>query len=215
MKRHLPAALLATTVLLAGCAVSEDTEVSDVADVEIVDTVEGTADADAESAPSALPTEVTAMLATYGLEEVSDVRDAVDALDQLDETRPLSVHASVRTDEVIFIDGEDEYAVPVPGDEVYVSIAPYEQHTHECHYHALGGCQGELVDEEMHVTITTNDGDVLVDEEATTWTNGFIGFWLPQDTQGVVSVTRGELSGETEFDTGEGGATCITTLQLS
>lgn len=177
-------------------------------------TTDGTSAAGVQ-ADGQLPTDVAAMLADYGVEEGQDVRATIDHLDRLDETRPLSVQGSVRGDEVLFSDGSEEIAVAIPGDEVYVSIAPFVQQTHECHYHALGSCQGEMVGEEFQVTITADDGEVLVDEQVTTWTNGFVGFWLPEGRQGTVSVTQGDLAGETPFDTGEDGATCITTLQLS
>lgn len=166
------------------------------------------------SSDEALPEEVAAMLGGYGVSAEAGVRDAIATLDHADDQRPLSVQGSVRADEVIFSDGSQEVSVPIPGDQVYVSIAPYVQQTHDCHYHALGSCQGEMVGEDVHVTITDDDGETLVDEDVTTYTNGFFGVWLPEGRQGTVTVTQGELTGQTPFDTGEGGATCITTLQL-
>lgn len=166
------------------------------------------------SSDEALPEEVAAMLGDYGVTAEQGVRGAIVTLDHAEDQRPLAVQGSVRADEVIFSDGSREVSVAIPGDQVYVSIAPYVQQTHDCHYHALGSCQGEMVDEDVHVTITDDAGETLVDEDVTTYANGFFGVWLPEGRQGTVTVTQGELTGETPFDTGEGGATCITTLQL-
>lgn len=164
-----------------------------------------------------LPQDVIEILSEYGV-EATDVRAAITGLDQVDQPRPLEgVQASVRVDQVLFTVDSGEVAVPIPGDEVYVSIAPYVESTHDCFFHALGGCQGELVGEELQVTITDDAGAVLVDEQLTTYTNGFVGFWLPKDTTGTITVTDDDtgLSGEAPFDSTDEGPTCITTLQLT
>lgn len=164
----------------------------------------------------ALPAEVLSMVEDLGLEsgEAADVRQVIDAMDQLDQARPLPVQASVRPEEVVFSQDGQEVAVPIEGDEVYVSIAPFVSQTHDCYYHALGGCQGELAGEDVHVTITADDGEVLVDEDATTYTNGFVGYWLPRDVAGTITITRDGLTGEVPLDTSAEGPTCVTTLQL-
>lgn len=219
MKIRHAALFTAALVALSGCS-------SDDADVAATDTTatQGAA-AESEDVPAqapdtssdeALPAEVVEMLAGYGVTEGDGVRDAIMTLDRSDEQRPLSVQASVRTAEVVFSDDSgQEISVPIPGDLVYVSIAPFVETTHPCHFHALGGCQGKLVGEDVHVRIVDHLGEVLVDEEATTWTNGFVGYWLPKDAHGTVTITQGERSGVAAFETGDGDATCMTTLQLS
>lgn len=164
----------------------------------------------------ALPAEVLSMVEDLGLEsgEAADVRQVIDAMDQLDQARPLPVQASVRPEEVVFSQDGQEVAVPIEGDEVYVSIAPFVSQTHDCYYHALGGCQGELVGEDVHVTIKDDAGQTLVDEDATTYTNGFVGYWLPKDTQGTITITRDGKTAESPFDTSKDAPTCVTTLQL-
>lgn len=162
-----------------------------------------------------LPDGVALELAQLGVEG-EDVRDVIVSMDQLDEARPLPVQGSVRTDEVIFSSADaGEVAVPIPGNEVYVSVAPYVTSTHDCFYHALGSCQGELVGEDVNITVTDDDGETIIQEDATTYRNGFVGFWVPKDTTGTISVTHDGMSGEVPFDTSDEGATCITTLQLS
>jgi len=96
-----------------------------------------------------------------------------------------------------------------------VSIAPYIETTHECYFHSLATCQGELVDEPVDVRITDADGAVLVEESATTYANGFVGYWLPEDVEGTIEITQGDLSGNVPFSTTEGSPTCVTTLQLT
>lgn len=170
-------------------------------------------DSAAES-DGALPAEVITMLDGIGVEG-EDLRQAITDMDQLDQSRPLPVQASVRTDEVIFSQDGQEVAVPIPGDEVYVSVAPFVSRTHDCFYHALGSCQGELVEEEVQVVITDADGTVLVDEAATTYANGFVGYWLPEGTTGTITITQGDLTGEVPLDTTSEGPTCVTSLQLT
>lgn len=143
-----------------------------------------------------------------------DGREIVEQLDTSADERPLAFMASVREDEVLLGDGTQEVAVPLPEDELYVSIAPYVDQTHECYYHSLTTCQGELAEQPVSVTITADDGTVLVDEDATTYANGFIGFWLPRDVEGTVEVTYADKTGSVPFSTGEGDPTCLTTLQV-
>lgn len=65
----------------------------------------------------------------------------------------------------------------MPDDQFYLPWRPHHAHTHDCFYHNTGSCQGELVNSQVHVTITTADGIVIVNRDATTYANGFIGFW--------------------------------------
>ena len=169
----------------------------------------------ADTTTAGLPAEAADFLSDYGVAEGDDVREVIETLDQVDQQRPLSFSGSVRTDEVLFSDGTTEVAVPIPGDEVYVSIAPFAERTHDCHFHALGSCQGELTGEDFDVTITDDAGEVLVEEQVTTYANGFFGVWLPKDTTGTISVTDGERTGSAPFNTATDEATCITTLQLT
>ena len=111
--------------------------------------------------------------------------------------------------------GAEEVSVPLPDDELYVSIAPFVETTHECYFHSLATCQGELVGEPVEVTITDAGGDVLVQETTTTYSNGFVGFWLPRDVEGTIEISAGDLTGSVPFATSEGSPTCVTTLQLA
>lgn len=153
-------------------------------------------------------------LAAYGLAGLTG-QEIVEQLDTSTEARPLAFGASVREDEVLLSDGSTETSVPLPEDVQYLSIAPYLTTTHDCYYHSLATCQGELVGQDVHVTITDDAGEVLVDETATTYTNGFVGFWVPRDVTGTITVTADGLTGAIPFTTEPGSPTCLTTLQLA
>ena len=154
------------------------------------------------------------MLAELGLGGLSG-QEIVAQLDVSTESRPLDFVASVREDEVLVGDGTKEVSVPLPDDVYYVSIAPFIETTHECYFHSLATCQGELTDESVDVRITDADGDVLVQETATTYANGFVGYWLPRDIEGTIEISQGDLTGSVPFSTSEGSPTCVTTLQLA
>lgn len=157
-----------------------------------------------------------AFLTTYGLADM----DAVEIIDRLDRQkvseRPTDLIASVRNDELLLSSGDQEVALDLPDNQTYVSIAPYLNSTHDCFYHSLTTCQGELDNEDIQVTITDEaTGEVLVDEATTTFDNGFIGFWLPDDVTGLIEVSYQGRTGTTEFSTTDDGATCVTDLRLT
>ena len=108
-----------------------------------------------------------------------------------------------------------ETSVPLSGaNEFYLSIAPFASQTHDCYFHSLATCKGELANTSVHVTITDAAGATLVDADATTYANGFVGFWLPRDISGTVTVTVDGKTGSVPFATGAEDATCLTTLQV-
>ncbi|MDN6513162.1 MAG: CueP family metal-binding protein [Acidipropionibacterium jensenii] len=155
-------------------------------------------------------------LTTHGLAAM----DAVEIIDHLDRQkvteRPTDLIASVRADELLLSSDDQEVVVDLPDNQTYVSIAPYLTSTHDCFYHSLTTCLGELDNEDIQVTITDEaTGEVLVDEATTTFDNGFIGFWLPDDATGLIEVSYQGRTGTTEFSTTDDGATCVTDLRLT
>ena len=170
-------------------------------------------DSASTAAPSVAAGDAGTLLAAHGLGGKSGA-EVVEALDRLDAERPLPLAASVRYDEVLISDGTTQAALPLEGDQFYLSIAPYETTTHECYFHNLGTCQGELAEVEVRVRIATDSGEVLVDEDATTYANGFVGFWIPKDVAGTVVVTKDGKRAESRFSSDADGPTCLTTLQL-
>ena len=179
------AAVLA--MLLAGCAPSSDTP---------------------QSAKSSLLTEqgLTGMTTTQ----------IIDHLDQMSvNDRPTDLVASVRPEALILTDDEQEMSLAMPADVSYVSIAPFIQQTHDCFFHSLTTCRGELSSQPIEVRILDRaTGDVLIDEATTTFDNGFVGYWLPRGVEGSIEVTHDGRTGTTAFSTMDDAPTCITTLQL-
>lgn len=165
---------------------------------------------------STAPTGDEALLAEQGLDRMTG-QEIVDHLDRLGGAeRPTDFMASVRVDELLVFDGERELSVELPGDEFYLAFAPYVNQTHDCYYHSLTTCQGELVQEDVQVTIVDDaTGEVLFDEVATTFANGFVGYWLPRDIEATLTVTYDGLSLSEQVATGPDDPTCVTTTQLT
>jgi len=143
-----------------------------------------------------------------------DGKTLVDELDRLPLPERPGFMASVRSEEVLVNVGGQEGSIDLPDDEFYVSIAPYAEQTHDCFYHSLTTCVGELQNEPVHVVVTTDDGEVVVDEETETYANGFLGMWLPRDISGTIEVTHAEGTVSAPIATGADDPTCVTTLQL-
>lgn len=156
------------------------------------------------------------LLAAHGLDGL-DVRQIIDALEAMPVAeRPADLLASVQPDALVLRDaGGREARVPMPDDEVYISVAPFREQTHECHFHSLTTCVGELGDSEIQVTVTTTDGEVLWDETRRTADNGFTGFWVPRGIDATLTVAQAGVSGSAELSTtADDDPTCITTLRL-
>lgn len=157
-----------------------------------------------------------AFLARYDLGGLgaTEVIDRLDAMPVQD--RPEDLIASVRPDVVVLGDGETEVELPMPRDEVYVSVAPYRRSTHECHFHSLTTCLGELAHARVRVELTTADGEVVLSETRTTFDNGFVGLWVPRGIRGTLSVEHGGSRGTVPVSTQDDqDATCVTTLRLT
>ncbi|WP_066461754.1 CueP family metal-binding protein [Sanguibacter suarezii] len=194
-------ALLAGSLVLAGCA---------------------GATGDAPSATTAAPTQAAsaeqtaALLAEYGLTGM-DAQDMIEHLDRLGgDERPSDLMASIRTDELLLAADGVETTLEMPEDSFYVSIAPYLTQTHDCFFHSLTTCQGELVGADVQVTVVDDvTGETVVDEETTTYENGFVGLWLPREMTGTLTVTHDGASVESPISTTADSATCLTTLKLA
>lgn len=164
--------------------------------------------------PPTITTDHADFLAAHDLDGM-DGKQIIDHLDRVPVVdRPTDLMASVRADQLLLTDEEQEVAVPLGEDGFYLSVAPYVDQTHECYYHSLTTCRGELANQDIGVRITDETGEVLVDEQVTTFDNGFVGFWLPRDVDGTIEITHDGLTGQSAFSTSNEGATCMTTLQL-
>ncbi|WP_110589577.1 CueP family metal-binding protein [Microbacterium suaedae] len=157
------------------------------------------------------------MLASWDL----DGLDATQIITQLDEApvaeRPEGLIASVEPDELVVTDGSGvETRLPLPEDEMYVAVAPFRERTHECYFHSLTTCLGELGDADVQVKFETDEGEVLLDEARRTYDNGFVGLWLPRGVEGVLTIEQDGDVGSVDIATNSADdPTCITGLQLS
>ncbi|BDZ37637.1 hypothetical protein GCM10025863_02510 [Microbacterium suwonense] len=166
--------------------------------------------------PAAPDTPGADLLASHNLTDMS-ATEIIDTLDRMNVSdRPADLIASVQPDALVLTDNVTEVSLDMPDDVTYVSVAPFVSQTHECFYHSLTTCRGELSAQQIEVRfIDDATGDVILEETTTTFDNGFAGFWLPRDLSGTIEVTYDGKTGETPFSTANDAATCITTLQLT
>lgn len=159
----------------------------------------------------------TSLLAEHDLAGL-DARGIIERLDAMPVAdRPADLLASVRPDVLVVSDGDErETELSMPGDEVYVSVAPYREQTHECHFHSLTTCLGELGNTPVRVELVASDGQVLVDEERTTFDNGFVGMWVPKGIEATLTIRHRDTTATSIISTKDADdPTCITTMQLA
>lgn len=159
-----------------------------------------------------------ATLKDHGLAGL-DAREIIDLLDAMPTAeRPDDLMVSIRPNELVITDAaQQETMLPMPDDQFYVSIAPYKDNTHDCYFHSLTTCAGEIQNADVHMLVTDADsGDVLIDETRTTFDNGFVGLWLPRNIDVTVAIQYDGRSATTDLSTSsDDDATCVTTMQLT
>lgn len=165
---------------------------------------------------SACSTSEENILSEHGLEGM-DAREIIDHLDRQPlAERPAGLLASVKAEELLVSNQDAEISLEMPANFSYISVAPFVSNTHECFYHSLTTCTGELGNESMDVAVIDGEtGEALYEGATTTFDNGFVGFWVPRGSFGTISVNYQGLEGESEFATGEEDPTCITDLRLT
>lgn len=168
--------------------------------------------------PESSQAAATNVLEEHGLADLS-TKELINTLDALPvDERPTDFMASVRPDHLLIADATGgETTLPIEEDSFDPSFNPYVNTTHECYFHSLTTCRGELANTAIHVKITDNaSGDVIIDEDATTHDNGFYGVWLPKGIEATLTVTAEGLSGTAVVSTkNTDDLTCLATLQLS
>lgn len=200
MKSSIVAVAAALALAVSGCAGADNTDPAAPA-------AQGSATAPAANA------DPQAFLAAYGLDGLSP-EEIVDRLEATNEDRQSGPKGSVRPDELVLSDDNNEVSLPLE-DRFYLSFAPYENRTHDCFNHHLTSCQGELPNQAFDVTIIDSDGATLVEETATSHDNGFVGLWLPKDITGTITVRAEGKEASGPLSTGADDPTCVTTLQLT
>lgn len=172
------------------------------------------------SAPHVQETPVTeaadVFLERHGLAGL-DATAVIDTLEAMPVAeRPTNLMASVRPDELVLMDDvNNQTTLPLPDDMFYVSIAPYAAQTHDCFFHSLTTCLGELANADLEITIVGDDGAEIAAGTYTTNDNGFVGLWLPRDISGTITIVAGEQTVTAPIATGADDPTCVTTLQIS
>ena len=176
---------------------------------------QGTPNATADGGPVAPQTD---MLADYGLAGF-DARQVIDTLDAVAVAdRSGTLMASVRPNELLVSDDQGrETSLAMPDDVFYVSVAPYVDQTHDCYFHSLTTCKGEIRNADVRVVVTDKaTGETLIDETRTTFDNGFVGLWLPRNIDATITITYDGRSATTDLSTRtDEDATCVTTMRLT
>lgn len=172
----------------------------------------------AEPGPAPAPT-AASVLEQHDLAGL-DARQVIDRLDAVPVAeRPGNLLASVQPDQLVLSDPADTGAaemLPMPDDEFYLSVAPYRTVTHDCFFHSLTTCLGELGEEPVQVTVTDDaTGRTVMDETRTTFDNGFVGLWLPRDLTGTLTLEHDGESTSSPISTGDDDLTCLTTMQVA
>lgn len=142
--------------------------------------------------------------------------DAYTAMDLANEWKGEALTSFVTSSAVHFSfpDGAS-VEIPLPEDEMLVSLAPYVVNTHPCQTHYMSGCQGELVGVQMRVRAELADGTVVIDEVRETQANGFIDLWLPRGQALLISFEVDGYRAAGIIATHADSPTCITTLRLA
>lgn len=213
------ATVIATATVIAGCAGQNSAPQSSP---QSEPNAQAPAATQAPAAQPAAPgtqtnTQAEDFLATHNLTGL-DAAAVIEKLDTLPVAqRPTDMLASVRQNTLDLADAQGRKAqLPMPTDKVYISIAPYENQTHDCMYHSLTTCKGELANTDVAVTLTSTTGDVLINETRTTYDNGFFGIWVPRGTAGTLEVSYQGKTGTAQISaTNADDLTCITTLKMA
>lgn len=197
MNRRLVVLLAAIVLAVSGCASSSGGAGSD------------------DASPSSAE-QINGLLASHELDGLDTV-ELVDRLDRLaGEDRPSDLMASVLPEHLVLSAGDEELSRDLPAGQFYLSVAPYVSDTHDCFNHSLTTCVGELADTEVGIKVVDQDsGEVLMDEQRSTFANGFVGLWLPRDVEATLTVTSEAGRGSVDISTGVEAPTCLTTLRLT
>jgi len=112
-----------------------------------------------------------------------------------------------------FKDGKT-LTVPLPDDEMLVSVAPYINKTHPCATHTMSSCKGELKDTLIEIKAVAAGGKVLINKSIMSPFTGFIDLWLPRDQQITLYVSALGKKATGVITTFRNSKTCDTTLKL-
>lgn len=155
----------------------------------------------------------TQFLAAHGLEGKS-AKEIVDMLDASEEDRENGPMGSVRPAELVLSDStsEQKTTLPMPEDSFYLAMAPYTERTHQCFNHNTATCKGELAGgDTFHATLVDSSGKTVVDQDVTTYDNGFGSLWVPRHLTGTLTITHQGKKVTVPVSTEDDAPTCLTT----
>lgn len=112
-----------------------------------------------------------------------------------------------------FKDGKT-IGLPLPDDQMVVSIAPYINTTHKCATHYMSKCDSELKNVPVKVLAINSEGKTLIDKTINTLPIGFFDLWLPRDQEIIISVSARGKKATGKIYTYRNSKTCDTTLKL-
>ncbi len=153
--------------------------------------------------------------ATPVINEYTNGKTTREVVEKLENDLDEQVVGAVWQDEIELTFNNESVKIYDEQDQFYVSIAPYIDNTHVWGIHSLVGCMGELQNEVFNVKLIDQDNVVVFDGEKSTYSNGFMGFWLDRDNTYTVSFEYQGKTGTYQFSTTDKGYTCITSFQLA
>ena len=112
-----------------------------------------------------------------------------------------------------FMDGQS-VTVPMPKDQMVISVAPYIQNTHACSTHYMSKCDGELKNVPIKVRAVTAGGKTVINKTIKTPPTGFFDLWLPRNQEINVTVSAMGKKATGKILTYRDSKTCDTTLKL-
>lgn len=215
-RRGVLSSIALAPLLLAGCGNDEPGAAGPTPDSSTDGTAtDGTATGGATTGGSQAST--GDLLAAHGLHGM-DAREIIEHLEALTlDERPQDLMASVRPSQLLMSDAEGrELALPIEGD-FYLSTAPFVEGTHECWFHSLTTCRGELAEVDVEVRVAdASTGEVIHQGAERTHPNGFFGLWLPRGgSYEMICSVDGATSSTAISTATEDDATCLTTMQLT
>ena len=158
------------------------------------------------------------IVAEHGLDGL-DAKQIIDKLDtMLVADRPSDLIASVRPGELVLTDDQERTStIQMPDDEFYVSLAPYVNQTHDCYFHSLTTCLGELQNKQIDVTVVDDaTAETVIDQSLQTYDNGFVGLWLPRGINGTITIAYEGRTVTSAISTiSDEDPTCLTALPLT
>lgn len=155
----------------------------------------------------------SAMLKRLELANLS-VEDMVSRLES-GEVRPEGLVAYINPTHLVLEMNNRIIKRPLPTDKFYMSLAPFINTSHICVTHYLTQCTSELANQPFHIKVVAANGDVIIEENRVSESNGFIGIWLPRDLEATLHIEFQDYHVSAPIATTLESPTCITTpLQL-